>query len=86
MPVKPLAGFVEWRYSMRFALANANHRDDQKNKRRQLEQCPAQRAVSDRADHTEQRMNDQNGDVESKGLRRMKANLHLFAWDKKQFE
>ena len=71
---------------MGFALPDSSHRDNQKDKRGQLEEGTAEGAVGDCADHTEDCVNDHNRDVESKGLRRMKADLHFLARDKKQFD
>ena len=85
VPVEPLSGFLEWGNSMGFALPDSSHRDNQKDKSGQLEEGTAQAAVGDCADHTEDRVNNHNRDVKSKGLRRVKADLHFLAWDKEQF-
>src|SRR5262245_40562970 len=84
--VEPFRGFLKRSYSMGLSLPHANHRDNQKYKGRQFEDRAAQRAIGNRADHSKQRMNNQNSDVQSQGLRRVKANLHFFARHQEQLE
>ena len=63
--VKPLGGLRKWCNYMWFTLPHANHRDNQKYKRRNLEQRATQRTVGKSADQSKQGMNDQYGNVES---------------------
>lgn len=86
MLVEPLSGFLQGGNSMGLALPNANHRDNEEDKRSQLEKCTAQGAVGDRSDHTKDRVNDHDRDVKCKRLCRMKADLHFLAWDQEQLD
>ena len=66
--VKPLSRFGERGYLMRLTLPDTNHRDNQENKSRKFEQRPTKRAAGERADHAEDRLHYQYGDMESDAL------------------
>jgi hypothetical protein len=66
--VKPLGRLRERGNPMGLALPHANHGNNQEYKGCEPEKESAQRAVGNRFYHTEERINDEKGDVESQSL------------------
>ena len=61
--IKPAREFCNGRNEMRPPLPNPDHRDNKKNSRSQAEERSAERAISNQANYTEQRLNDHYADV-----------------------
>ena len=68
MLVKPLSRFGQGRDLVGLALPDANHRNNEKNKRGEFEETTADRAAGKQVDRTEQRLRYQYCDVECDAL------------------
>ena len=74
--VKPFSGLVQWRQDQRFALENANHGDNQKNRSDPPEQArPRHAAAGNETQESQQHANRRDSELQDQSLGRVKTNF-----------